>query len=151
VVHGDPAASPDPWPANPPSITTPTVTVTLHANPDSALPVVLPPPVSGSSCSCPAIDFTPIESVSVGSKFPFGAVTWFTTELGTIPTTGTALAFDITYPAGGSLHVDTANTTWETDFRPWVFPLLETFMTLGMFYAFATKILGLNFGSGGDE
>jgi len=115
---------------------------TAHGG-DGSQGAIVPP---SGGCVCPPIDLSPLTGTDVGDKFPFGVFVWLNDSIGTIPTSGTALAFSVTKPYGGTIAISTASSEWEDNIRPIVFPIVEFLMTLGMFYFFATKILGL----GGD-
>jgi len=120
----------------------PNATLTIVANTTSA------PELSPQNCTTCSIDWTPITGISYGSKFPFGTLSWLSTGLGTVTPSGTCPTLDITDTAGGATHhISFCNTDWETNFRPWVFPLLEALMTLAAIAFFGSKLLG----SGTDE
>jgi hypothetical protein len=143
------------WPTSP-DLVTPGVTTSIHL---ARVPIAYDPLTHGATtgtetgaggvpgttgaCHCPPFDLTPLESISLGTKFPFGIYTWLTTGLGTIPTSGAPLTFVVTKPDSSTVSVSTASSEWESTVRPIVFPIVEFLITLSMFFVFATKIIGL--------
>jgi hypothetical protein len=101
----------------------------------------LVPPGSGGTCSCPSLDLTPFQAITVGTSFPFGAFNWFKDAMGT--PSPSALAFTLSLPDPvGSFPVDTSNSWWEAN-RGTYYPIMEFLITVAFFFVFATRILGM--------
>lgn len=142
VLTYDSSGAPVAWPANAPVITS--------ASQDISMTVV---PVgqgtSPATCSLCAIDWTPIESIAFGTKFPFGFFTWVGSFFSGIPTGGSCPTLSIGKPAaigGGTQAISFCSTQWES-WRPTVFLVIECFLTLAGVTFLAQKILGFG---GGD-
>lgn len=105
------------------------------------------PSGAGGSCNCPSLDMSPLESVTYGSKFPFGVFTWFSTIFGTIPSTGTAISFDLNKtpnPADGSYNITlSGGNLWVGTIRPIAWPIIEFLFVAGAAAVLAYKILGM--------
>ena len=135
------------WSDNLPQIG-PETPMTIDINPPDAPPV---PTGSGGggggtlgACTCPPIDFSPITSVSYGTKFPFGVFGWLSTSFAAMTTEGARpVSFSLPLPGGGTQTVDLSSSAWETTYRPIVFPILEFLMTLAAVWFIAFKILGI--------
>jgi len=103
-------------------------------------------PEDGTDCSTCAIDWTPIESLDVGTKFPFGVPTWFHDLLGGYTFDGDCRTLSIGKPAalgGGSIDIPFCSTSWEDTYRPIVFPILEALMTIAGVTFLGVKIFGM--------
>lgn len=149
------------WPTTSPSIKR-GVSITVYRNPTDAptappnpsdppnpdpggVPAPIPPPVDCSTC---AIDWTPIEAINYGNKFPFGFFTWIGNFFSSIPTSGSCPNLSIGKPSalgGGTLDISFCSSTWESTWRTPVFLILEALMTLAGVVFLAQRILG--FGS----
>lgn len=151
------------WPATAP-VVAPGTSLTIRYNPSTAVPA---PSVSSPSTSCGAtadtacqvedistgpdnnvgtIDWTPLESLDLGSKFPFGVAAYINSFFGSIPTSGSCPDLNINKPSalgGGTLSISFCNTAWETTYRPTVFLVLEALMTLAGVVFLAQKITGV--------
>lgn len=151
------------WPSSSPSLDI-YENITVRYNPDSATPaptVSSPSPQCGSTSATACqiedistgpdnnvgtIDWTPLESLDLGSKFPFGVASYINSFFGAIPTSGTCPDLSINKPSalgGGTLSVSFCNTAWETTYRPTVFLVLEALMTLAGVIFLAQKITGV--------
>lgn len=137
------------------------VSINVYKNPSSA-PYVPPDPtdppnpdpgqIPGTNptpeeCSTCAIDWTPIESINYGGKFPFGFVTWIGNFFSSIPT-GSCPNLSIGKPSalgGGTLSISFCSSSWESTWRSPIFLVLEALMTLAGVIFLAQRILG--FGS----
>jgi hypothetical protein len=121
--------------------------ITVRVNPSGA------PPVGGAggSCTCPPLDFTPLESLSVGTRFPFGVVNWVHDMFGT--SSGAAYSFSLSTPGSGvgaALGtISTDSSWWDSTGRAYSWPIMEFGISLMFWAFFAFKILGL--GGGGDD
>lgn len=143
--------TPPAWPGAPtlPRIT-PTTNITIYKNPPDAPPVDDTVPLDGGQCDTASltcqIDWTPIENLDLGTKFPFGVPTWLSDGLsgnapaGGCPTLSIPFPPPITHPP---LDISFCSTEWETTYRPWVFPLLEALMTIAGIAFLAVKVIGL--------
>jgi len=158
------------WPATVPTIS-PGTAITIRFNPSTASVVgtdtatdtcgtsdnpcvtqdnTTGPDEGADNCSTCAIDWTPIESLDVGSKFPFGVPQWSSDFLGGVSFADSCPTLSIGKPSalgGGSIDIPFCSTEWEDTYRPIVFPILEALMTLA-----AITFLGIKlFGMGGGE
>jgi hypothetical protein len=129
------------WPDNPFVLPAKDDALTLQRNSGSA-PAVSP---SSSSCDCPSLDFGPLESIDVGTRFPFGVVNWVHDMFGT--SSGTGYSFSITTPGssvGGALGtISVTSSWWESTGRGYTWPILEVLITVMFWAFFAFKIVGL--------
>jgi len=101
-------------------------------------------PSSNHTCNCGPIDFTPLEAIDYGTKFPFGVFTWLG-GITDLSTSDDPVSFVLPYGA----HTETvtlSNSDWETTYRPIVFPFLEFLMTVFGIWFLAFRIIGF----GGD-
>lgn len=151
------------WPTTLPLLA-PNTAITVRHNPTSATPapsVSSPSPQCGSTTetACQVeeistgpdnnvgtIDWTPLESLDLGSKFPFGVASYINSFFGSIPTSGSCPDLNINKPSalgGGTLSISFCNTAWETTYRPTVFLVLEALMTLAGVVFLAQKITGV--------
>lgn len=113
--------------------------VTIRKNTSDAVPVSTG---GGGSCSCPPLDLSPLQGLSVGTSFPFGALNWIEDAMGS--PTPTAFTTTLTLPDPvGSFPIDTSNTWWETTGRGIAYPVMEALITFAFFFVFATRILGM--------
>jgi hypothetical protein len=136
-------ASPE-WPDNPDQVPTATSTITILKTPAGTFDPTAPTPTV-SDCSTCTIDWTPLESLSVGSKFPFGVPAWFYDFFNGISFSSSCPTLDIGKPAalgGGTIGIPFCNTEWETTYRPIIFPILEALMTIAGVVFLGGKILG---------
>lgn len=141
------------WPSVPPSFCATTVEIDVTTVPSSSTG-------TGPSSSPGSIDFSPLTSISYGTKFPFGIYSWIDGTLN--PTTpsctgghladcGNAPNFTITKPGGGSVFVDFSSHDWEFTYRPIVFGVIEFLMTVAAIWFLAWRVIGIGSGSGDDE
>lgn len=99
------------------------------------------PPGGGGGCSCPPIDFTPIESLNVGSKFPFGAFTYLTGIFSSVSLGSSPISFNLDL-FGTPKTVTLSSSEWESTYRPIMFPILEFIMTVSAIWYFAARFMG---------
>lgn len=156
------------WPDNALSIKTAGDALTLTVNSTSATP--LPGSSCGSSgspcyvqdntaspgdsaCDTCAIDWTPIEDLDVGTKFPFGVPTWFHdffNGLSFSSSCSQSLDLNESNPSGSPpVNVSFCSSEWESTYRPIVFPILEALMTLAAVTFLGVKIFGMGGGDNG--
>jgi hypothetical protein len=72
--------------------------ITIYKNPDTVPPVISD---GGFTCSCPPIDFSPLQSIGLGSKFPFGIFTYAAGIIGDFNVSPQAPDFNLTAQATG--------------------------------------------------
>jgi hypothetical protein len=124
------------WPSPGPNIA-PDSDISIRVNPDDV------PPVGdaggGGSCSCPPLDFSPLQGLDVGNSFPFGALNWFKDAMGT--PSASNLDFTLHLPIGDQ-DINTESAWWE-DNRDTYYPIEEFLITVAFFFVFATRILHL--------
>lgn len=145
IVTLDPLQWPDP------ETIPPDTAITVRVNPTTAVPVATTG--GGADCLTCAIDWSPLENLGLGSKFPFGTATWLSGGLAALTPSGGCPTLVIPYPAAlghGEVDEQWCSSAWENDYRPWVFPVLKALMTIAAVAFFGFKILGLGSG-GGDE
>jgi len=156
------------WPTTVPQTKTDTAIV-IRYNPSTATPA--PTETSSNSCggaddpcftqdntpdpgqvacdTC-AIDWTPIESISVGTKFPFGVPTWFHDFFNSLSFSDSctqSLDLNNDNPNGSApISVPFCNAAWEDTYRPIVFPILEALMTIAAVTFLGAKIFGIGGG-----
>jgi hypothetical protein len=128
-------ADPLNWPFPGPSIS-PDTDITVRVNPDDVPPVG---DSGGGSCSCPPLDFSPLQGLDVGNSFPFGALNWFKNAMGT--PSASNLDFTLHLPIGDQ-DINTESAWWE-DNRDTYYPIEEFLITVAFFFVFATRILHL--------
>jgi len=73
--------------------------LTIYKNPDTVPPVAVGG--GGFTCSCPPIDFTPLQGIGLGSKFPFGIFTYAAGIIGDFNVSPQAPDFNLTAQATG--------------------------------------------------
>lgn len=132
------------WPVNALKIAGPTDALTIIANSTSA-----PAIDTSADCSTCAIDWTPIESLDVGTKFPFGVPAWVSGFFGDVTFADSCPSLDIGKPAslgGGTISIPFCSSEWESTYRPIVFPILEALMTLAAITFLGSKIFGIGGG-----
>lgn len=98
----------------------------------------------GGGCSCPPLNFAPIENVPYGSKWPFGIFSWLSTNLGGLNNSGTALSLHFV-PGGTSAPDETvsfASSDWVSTYRPIVWPIVDFVMTLLLVVGLGSKLMG---------
>jgi hypothetical protein len=137
------------WPSTDPNIAD-NQAITVRKNTTDADPATTDQP-SGSDCSTCAINWVPIESLDVGTKFPFGVPAWVAGIFGGLTFADSCPTLSIGKPTalgGGSIDIPFCSTEWEDTYRPIVFPILEAVMTLAAVALLGVKIFGI--GSGGD-
>jgi len=147
------------WPTTNPSLS-PNVAIAVRENPSTAAPAPTSPGTTpagvlqvqdtstGPGNAVGTIDWSPLENINFGSKFPFGFFTWIGNFFGSIPTSGTCPTLSIGKPAslgGGTQDISFCSTTWETTWRSPIFLVLEALMTLAGVIFLSQRILG--FGS----
>lgn len=156
------------WPTTAPTMKTNTA-MTIRYNPSTATPA---PTDTGSNtcgtvddpcyttdntpdpgqvaCDTCAIDWTPIESISVGTKFPFGVPTWFHDFFNGLSFSDSctqSLDLNNDNPNGSApISVPFCNAAWEDTYRPIVFPILEALMTIAAVTFLGAKIFGIGGG-----
>lgn len=99
-----------------------------------------------AACDTCAIDWTPIEGLDIGSKFPFGVPAWVSGFFGGITFVDNCPTLSIGKPSalgGGSIDIPWCSTEWEDTYRPIVFPILEALMTLAAITFLGVKIFGM--------
>jgi hypothetical protein len=150
------------WPTTSPQTKTDTA-ITIRYNPTTATPAPTDSGTTGAfdptgpdegsdNCASCAIDWTPIEDLDVGTKFPFGVPTWVSGIFGDISFADSCPTLSIGKPSalgGGTLDIPFCSAEWEDTYRPIVFPILEAVMTLAAIALLGVKIFGI--GAGGDE
>lgn len=141
--HTFPSVPTEPTPSNPNS-----------PGPDPAFPSPAPggPGVNPGTCgpSTPTLDFTPLQSINFGGKFPFGLFTWLGSALSPLVTGPVTPVFDvpINLPSVGnySIHIDLSPA------NPYM-SYFRLLMTIGLAIAavtiLASSVLGINIGNGG--
>lgn len=87
-----------------------------------------PPPSGGGSCNC-TFDFGPLQHLDFGSVFPFGIPGYLAGILGAMEVPGAAPSFDIS--VGHTYHVSLASSSWQTTYRPLVWPVMEFVIAVG--------------------
>jgi hypothetical protein len=122
------------WPTTPITIP-PGQDINVRVNTTDAIPA--PTGGGGGSCSCPPIDFSPFQDISVGTSFPFGALNWFKDAMGSPSSTN--LDFTLHLPIGDT-DINTQSTWWEAN-RDTYYPIEEFLITVAFFFVFATRIL----------
>lgn len=129
--------------------TTTTVTIT-RGNPSAPFPAGDPNDPSvitgPGGCACGTISFP---NVALGSAFPFGIFTWLNSVYSGFTGAGACPSVDFNRPSvmgGGTQAIPFCNTTWETTYRPVVFPILEFLMTLAAIWFFAFRVIGIGGG-----
>jgi hypothetical protein len=123
------------WPSVDPTIPD-NQDITVRKNTTDALPAGGGSP---GGCSCPPINIDPLKGITVGTSFPFGALTWFQDAMGS--PTATNLDFTLHLPIGDT-DVNTQSTWWEAN-RSTYYPIEEFLITVAFFFVFATRILHL--------
>lgn len=144
VVH---TLDPLQWPSTSPQMKTDTP-ITIRYNTPTATPGPTDQP-NGTDCSTCAIDWSPIESLSFGTKFPFGVPSWLSTFFGTVTFADSCPTLSIGKPSalgGGSIDIPFCSAEWESTYRPIVFPILEALMTLAAITFLGAKIFGIGGG-----
>lgn len=104
------------------------------------------PGATSADCHCPALDFSPIEGITYGSKFPFGVFTWFTDIFSGMAPTGTAISFDLNKtanPSDGTYHIYLGSDEWVSTIRPIVWPIIEFLFVAGAAAMLAYRVLGM--------
>jgi hypothetical protein len=142
------------WPLPLPHIQ-PSIALTIYRNPSTAPPAPTPGPLpgsGGSSCSCPPIDYSPLQNINPGSTFPFGVFTYVHDLFAQLTVTGVPITFHVTsaFTGGTGQTVVMSDSSWEATYRPRVFLVLDFLITLSAVVFFALKVLGLG-GGDGDE
>jgi len=158
------------WTVVPGQRLVPTTTLTVPINPSTATPPVGDPnppsetspviPTTGT-CNC-TFDITPLQGIGLGSKFPFGVFSYFSTVIGEFNVTPHAPDFNMTAAATGvggtnlsapydvNLGDSTAGhvgSTLDTYMGYWR-DLLSFILWVGAIWLVSTKLLGFN--AGGD-
>lgn len=126
------------WPANALTVSAAADAITVVVN-SSAAPEVPP-----NACSTCAIDWTPLEALSLGSKFPFGIPSWIASVFPTF--TSSCPSLSIGKPAalgGGSISIPWCSTEWETTYRPIIFPILQILIVIAGVVFLAGKLTGI--------
>jgi hypothetical protein len=108
---------------------------------DATQPPLAPGDPTGATCDCPPVDFSPITEADVGSKFPFGVITWVSGWLGALSGSPTAPEFDFTNPAWGGTHYD-VNLDVMDDYAATIRTLISWCMWIGAIWWFGTRLLG---------
>ena len=149
------------WPTTNPSLS-PNVAIAVRENPSTAAPAPTSPGTTptgvlqvqdtstGPGNNVGSIDWTPIESINFGSKFPFGIPGYVNSFFSTVPTGSSCPTLSIGKPSalgGGTIDIPFCSTEWETTYRSPIFLVLEALMTLAGVTWLAQKITG----SGSDE
>lgn len=125
-------------------------TITVDVNPsDAPYPPNDPngsnPPVNAGACgvTVPTLDFTPLSSTDVGTKFPFGLLTWFTNGITAWSGSSTAPTFTVPLlgPDNGTSGI-TADFSVLNPFMPLWRSALLIAATIGMVWGIATGLLG---------
>jgi hypothetical protein len=138
----DTVSGADVWPDNPPSITATDAAIVVQAIPGTR---------SGPCGSC-AIDWTPIESIDYGAKFPFGVFGYINGVFGSVDSTPSCPTVSFNRPTaigGGVQDISLCSASWETTYRPIVFPIIEFFITIAAVTFLARRMTNLS--QGGDE
>lgn len=106
-------------------------------------------------CNCPAINFNPLRGINYGSTFPFGV---FGVLGGTGSVfnsfTGSGSGRPVTFalPLGSSSQTVTlSSSSWETTYRPIVFPIIEFGLTLLAVLWFSLRVIGHPGGDTGEN
>lgn len=125
------------WPTPAPRIK-PDAPLTIYYNPPDAAP-----PVTGGGaggCSCPPLDFTPLQNLDPGSVFPFGIYAWV--RDGLVGQDANAPAFDVTFKWIGvdyQAHVDLA---WMNPAVTILRALLAVLAIVGVIWGLAHRLQG---------
>ncbi len=145
------------WPATDPLLD-PAVSLTVRTNPLESDPTTgtgsdsdlddatgtAPPPgdVTGASCDCPPVDFSPITDADLGGKFPFAVITWVGTWLGALVSDPDAPVFDFTNPTyWGDTHY-TVDLEVLDSYMATIRTLLSWCIWVGAVWWFGTRLLG---------
>lgn len=137
-----------PWPDNPFTVPAKDDALTIQVNSGAAPEVA---PAAGDCLTC-AIDWTPIEGLDVGTKFPFGVPAWVSSFFGGVTFADSCPTLSIGKPSalgGGSIDIPFCSAEWESTYRPIVFPILEALMTLAAITFLGVKIFGMGGGDNG--
>jgi hypothetical protein len=112
-------------------------------------------PNDAGSCTCPPIDFSPLQGLSLGSKFPFGAFTYVTTMLSDFDVSATAPSFDVNVTQSGTAahHIVapghfSGTLSFLDPYMVWMRGIETFVLWLGAVWFVGAKILG--FGAAGD-
>jgi hypothetical protein len=150
MMYNNPAGTKKNWPATPPAFCPSTTEIDVYTAPASSTG-------GGGGGGVGSIDFSPITSISYGSAFPFGILTYINGifvagNCDSEVTCNTPPHFTITPPGGTPIFVDLTSTTWDSTYRAPVFDVIKFLIIACATWWFCWKIVGIGGGSeGGDE
>jgi len=151
VPEGDPAPavtvttnpSDEPYPPNDP-----------NSDPNSDGSGTGAPPAPAGSCSCPALDMTPLTNSALGDKFPFAVIGWAAGIVGAFNVTAQAPSIDWSMPtpatpdghvAAGSI-TQTFSLSWWDSFMSTIRALETWALWAGALWYVGFRMLGFTWG-----